>query len=72
MNNNLYKQVPNLLKEKSSPSVYSLSNFRSQTREAFNKAETGEEVLIVRHGAIFALISVELALKHQPLGERLK
>lgn len=51
---------------------YTLSEFISKRREAFNKAEFGEEVLIIRHGAVFALISVELALKNQPLGVRLR
>lgn len=49
---------------------YTLDDFVSNRREAFNAAEHGEEVLIVRHGAIFALISVELALKNQPLAQR--
>ncbi len=34
---------------------YSLSEFRANTREAFNMAEGGGEVLIDRHGIIFEL-----------------
>lgn len=35
--------------------MYKLNEFRAKTREAFNKAEAGEEVLIERHGVIFEL-----------------
>lgn len=35
--------------------MYKLNEFRAKTREAFNKAEAGEEVLIDRHGIIFEL-----------------
>lgn len=51
---------------------YKLSEFRAKTRKAFNEAENGDEVLIVRHGAVFALISVERALKYKPLKEVFK
>lgn len=35
--------------------MYKLNEFRAKTREAFNKAEAGEEVLIDRHGVVFKL-----------------
>jgi hypothetical protein len=34
---------------------YTLSEFRANTREAFNKAENGGVVLIERHGIVFEL-----------------
>lgn len=36
--------------------MYKLRDFRAKTREAFDKAETGDEVLIERGGTVFVLM----------------
>lgn len=40
--------------------MYTLRNFRANTKEAFDSVDRGEEVLIERSGSVYALIPAQI------------